>query len=87
MTATANQQPHGLTQRRFKLPSLKLSDRELEVIYYVARDFNDQQIATELNLHIQTVKNRIYYAKNKLSVRGRVGLAAWYFRSYGFPSI
>ena len=71
--------------RRLKLPVLKLSDRELEVTYYVAKDYNDQQIADELCLHINTVRNHIYFAKQKLSVRGRVGLAAWYFRSFGFP--
>lgn len=70
---------------RPKLPSLKLSRRELEVVFYVAQDFSDAQIAEELSLHINSVKNYIYFAKNKLSVRGRVGLAAWYFRSFGFP--
>lgn len=72
-------------RHRPKLPSLKLSQRELEVVHFVAQDYSDAQIAEELSLHINSVKNYIYYAKNKLSVRGRVGLAAWYFRSFGFP--
>jgi DNA-binding CsgD family transcriptional regulator len=88
-TAQPAPQPAGqgepLTPRRLKLPCLKLSDRELEVVFLVARDYTDAQIADELSLHIQSVRNYIYFAKNKLSVRGRVGLAAWYYRSFGFP--
>jgi DNA-binding NarL/FixJ family response regulator len=88
MTATVNQQENRpFIPKRPKLPSLKLTERELEVVYFVAKDYTDAQIADELCLHIRTVKTFIYYAKNKLCVRGRVGLAAWYFRSYGFPSI
>jgi DNA-binding NarL/FixJ family response regulator len=83
-TASAGQ-PEPLIQRRLKLPALKISERELEVVYFVAKDYNDQQIAEELCLHINTVRNHIYFAKQKLSVRGRVGLATWYFRSFGFP--
>lgn len=84
-TAQPGQGQEPIIHRRIKLPALKLSDRELEVIHYVARDYTDAQIADELSLHIQSVRNYIYFAKNKLSVRGRVGLAAWYYRSFGFP--
>lgn len=67
------------------LPQLKLTRRELEVVQLVSQDMNDQQIANRLCLHIGTVKNHIYFARMKLNVRGRVGLAVWYLRSYGFP--
>jgi DNA-binding CsgD family transcriptional regulator len=83
MTASANQQPN--ISEPLQLPRLRLTDRELQVVYYVAHDMSDGQIAGRLCLSVGTVKSHIYFAKNKLNVRGRVGLAAWYFRSYGFP--
>jgi DNA-binding NarL/FixJ family response regulator len=86
MTANAQPTPQPAGQGEpLQLPKLRLTERELQVAYFVAQDLSDEQIARRLVLSIGTVKSHIYFAKNKLNVRGRVGLAAWYFRSYGFP--
>jgi DNA-binding CsgD family transcriptional regulator len=68
-----------------QLPKLRLTERELEVAYFVAQDYSDVQIAYVLSIEIDTVKKHIGRSLNKLRVRGRVGLAIWYVQSYGFP--
>jgi DNA-binding CsgD family transcriptional regulator len=72
-------------QEPLQLPSLRLSNRELEVLYFIAQDYSDTQIAWRLHIEITTVRKHIARSLDKLRVRGRVGLAVWYVQSYGFP--
>jgi DNA-binding CsgD family transcriptional regulator len=68
-----------------QMPRLRLTDRELQVLFWLAQDYGDVQIGQKLHIEVSTVKKHIANALHKLRVRGRVGLAVWYVRSYDFP--
>ena len=54
-----------------------LSGRELEVTRAIARGRTNQEIAAELFISLSTVKSHLSSIQTKLSVRNRVGIAAW----------
>jgi DNA-binding NarL/FixJ family response regulator len=82
---SANANSQGQAKEPLQLPRLRLTDRELQVAYFVAQDYSDTQISWRLNIEVTTVKKHIARSLGKLRVRGRVGLAVWYVQSYGFP--
>lgn len=59
-----------------------LTKRELEVAKLIADDLTDRQIAVQLNIKVGTVRTITHMARLKLNVRGRVGLALWYFQRH-----
>ena len=66
-----------------------LTQRELEVVSYVAKGLINGEIANQLNLSVPTVKSRLSNAAAKLNVNGagaRLKLTLWYISShYGEP--
>ncbi|MCY7408028.1 MAG: response regulator transcription factor [Alkalinema sp. CAN_BIN05] len=61
-------QPKAIQKSREK--SL-LTRRELEVLYYVSKDFSDREIATQLMIEVRTVKHHVHNSLQKLNVRYR----------------
>lgn len=58
-----------------RLPALRLSDREREIVALVSRGLSNKQIAEELVLSVRTVENHIYRAfrKTRMTSRGQLG--------------
>lgn len=54
-----------------------LTPRERQIIHAVARGKGNREIAEELNLSTQTVKNQLSALYAKLNVRSRVQLALY----------
>jgi DNA-binding NarL/FixJ family response regulator len=48
-----------------------LTQRELEVLYYVAKEYSDREIATQLVIEVRTVKHHVHNILQKLNVRHR----------------
>jgi DNA-binding NarL/FixJ family response regulator len=61
-------QPKTLQPSREKTP---LTRRELEVLHYVAKEYSDREIATQLVIEVRTVKHHVHNILQKLSVRHR----------------
>ncbi|MEA3285557.1 MAG: response regulator transcription factor [Synergistota bacterium] len=59
----------------------RLSERELEVLYWLAQGLNGQDIAERLSLSDKTVKNHISHILAKLGVSDRTQAVAWAWRS------
>lgn len=55
-------------QSREKPP---LTCRELEVLHYLAKDFSDREIATQLIIEVRTVKHHVHNILRKLNVKHR----------------
>jgi DNA-binding NarL/FixJ family response regulator len=64
----------------------KLTMWELEIARQVARDLTNIEIAQHLSRSHGTIKNTITRIILKLNVRGRVGIAIWYYDNYGNPN-
>ncbi|MEO3816592.1 response regulator transcription factor [Plantactinospora sp. B24E8] len=62
-------------QRRHHFAGQLLSEREVQVIRYVARGYSNQQIADELFLSLETVRTYLRRTFAKLDVRDRTHLA------------
>ncbi|SIR74857.1 response regulator [Micromonospora avicenniae] len=62
-------------QRRHHFAGTVLSEREIQVIRYVARGYSNQQIADELFLSLETVRTYLRRSFAKLDVRDRTQLA------------
>lgn len=58
-------------------PMVELTNRERQVLGYVAKGLNNQQIAKELNLATQTVRNYIAVVYDKLGVNSRAEAVVW----------
>ena len=54
-----------------------LTERELDVVELVARGQTNAEIAANLFVSVSTVKTHLEAVRTKLSVRNRVGIAAW----------
>jgi DNA-binding NarL/FixJ family response regulator len=57
----------------------RLSERELDIARAVARGRTNQEIAAELFISLSTVKTHITRIQDKLGVRNRVEIAAWWW--------
>lgn len=84
-TATTTAQPGQGQGEPLQLPRLRLTVRELEVLFWLVQEHADYQIAMKLNIEVDTVRKHITSARSKLGLNGRTGLVIWYVRSYGFP--
>ncbi|MFC6022656.1 response regulator [Plantactinospora solaniradicis] len=62
-------------QRRHPFAGRMLSEREVQVIRYVARGYSNQRIADELFLSLETVRTYLRRTFAKLDVRDRTQLA------------
>jgi DNA-binding CsgD family transcriptional regulator len=71
-----------MTQQPLQPLKASLTRRELEVAKLIADDLTDRQIAIQLNIKVGTVRTITHMARLKLNVRGRVGLALWYFQRH-----
>jgi DNA-binding NarL/FixJ family response regulator len=52
-------------------PKSLLTRRELEVLYYVEKEYSDRDIATQLTIEVRTVKHHVHNSLQKLNVRYR----------------
>ena len=59
---------------------MPLSAREMEILQFVARGFSNKEIATELNISRQTVKNHMTAILRKLTVEDRTQAALYALR-------
>jgi DNA-binding NarL/FixJ family response regulator len=57
-----------------------LSGREMEILQYVARGYSNKEIATDLNISRQTVKNHMTAILRKLTVEDRTQAALYALR-------
>lgn len=63
-----------LTKSKTVQPSKEkptLTCRELEVLHYLAKDFSDREIATQLIIEVRTVKHHVHNILHKLNVKHR----------------
>jgi len=58
------------------LTSQVLSQREVEILSYIARGYANKQIATKLNISANTVKNHVSFIIRKLNVNDRTHAVA-----------
>lgn len=57
-----------------------LTAREWQVLALIARSLSNDQIAAELHLARQTVRNRVSQIYEKLGVRSRAEAVVWYYQ-------
>lgn len=69
--------------RRAGSASVKLTEREREVLRLVARGYDNRQIASELGISPRTVKNHVNALYEKVDVHSRAALVAWAWQ-HGF---
>ncbi|GLY50633.1 response regulator transcription factor [Lentzea sp. NBRC 102530] len=72
--------PKPSEDRHRPLPE-PLTDRELDVVRLVANGNTNDEIAAKLYVSVATVKTHLANAQRKLSVRNRVEVAAWAWRT------
>lgn len=65
-------QPKNVQQTKEKSP---LTRREVEVLHYVAKEYTDREIATQLVIEVRTVKHHVHNILQKLNVRHRLDAA------------
>ena len=52
-------------------PTTTLTEREKEVLHYIARGFSNGEIAARLVIELRTVKQHVHHILNKLNLRSR----------------
>jgi DNA-binding NarL/FixJ family response regulator len=63
----------GHEQRTFSDPAI-LSERETEVLQYIAHGYSNKEIAAQLNLSVRTIETYKNRATEKLGITSRVGI-------------
>jgi DNA-binding NarL/FixJ family response regulator len=58
-------------QAHLSLPSVPLSERELQVLTYIAADYSNQRIADALVIEVRTVKHHVHNILEKLHLHHR----------------
>src|SRR5918995_3538183 len=77
-SSIAGQLVSKLGQRKTALaPSSALSEREREVVRYVAHGYSNKEIATKLDVSVKTVETYRYRAIEKLGLRSRADLVRY----------
>ena len=74
------------TDERPQMPAPKLTDREMEVLKLVAQGLNNRDIAKELFISENTVKNHIRNILEKLHLHSRVEAAVYAHRQHLLPT-
>lgn len=72
LQTAAEKKDHELKSTEEKLKEFDLSDREAEVLNYIARGYKNSEIAEQLFLSQNTIKTHIKNIYHKLDVRNRV---------------
>lgn len=67
-------------QERLSFESFHLSEKEYDIIRFVADGYNNREIANELFLSEGTVRNYISTILEKLELRDRTQLACFYYK-------
>ena len=70
-------QPESGTVSKMKTASVKLTEREKDVIRLVAQGYDNREISKELFLAEGTVRNQISRLLEKLSLKDRTQLAVY----------
>ena len=65
------------TDERQQVPAPRLTDREMEVLKLVAKGLNNRDIAKQLFISENTVKNHIRNILEKLQLHSRMAVALW----------
>jgi DNA-binding NarL/FixJ family response regulator len=68
------------------LPS-GLSEREVEILRFVAAGESNREIAAALSLSVRTVEKHVAHIYNKLGARGRADAAAFAVRHGLLPEV
>ena len=77
-SSIAGQLVNKLGQRKATLaPSAALSEREREVVRYVAHGYSNKEIATKLDVSVKTVETYRYRATEKLGLHSRADLVRY----------
>jgi DNA-binding NarL/FixJ family response regulator len=77
-SSIAGQLVSKLGQRKAALaPSAALSEREREVVRYVAHGYSNKEIATKLDVSVKTVETYRYRATEKLGLNSRAELVRY----------
>jgi DNA-binding NarL/FixJ family response regulator len=77
-SSIANQLVSRIGQRRpVAAPSAALSEREREVVRYVARGYSNKEIAAKLDVSVKTVETYRYRATEKLGLHSRADLVRY----------
>ena len=77
-SSIAGQLVSKLGQRRAPVtPSMALSEREREVVRYVAHGYSNKEIAAKLDVSVKTVETYRYRATDKLGLRSRADLVRY----------
>ena len=77
-SAIASQLVNRLGQRRAtSLPTAALSEREQEVMRYVAHGYSNKEIATKLDVSVKTIETYRYRASEKLGLSSRAELVRY----------
>ena len=66
---------------------MKLNDRELDVLAYLAEGLSDKEIARIVDRPYATVRAQVRSACFKLKLNNRVKAAVWYVRNMEFPEV
>ena len=66
-----------------------LTTRDREILSLIMAGLNNREIADSLNLHYQTIRNRVSQMYKKLDIKtGRTGLVMWAVKNgYDRPEI
>ncbi|MEV0696527.1 response regulator transcription factor [Saccharopolyspora sp. NPDC050389] len=68
-------------RRAVQVPTVDLTERELDVVRATARGLTNGEIGQELFMSLSTVKTHLAAAQGKIKARNRVETAAWAWRS------
>lgn len=76
-SSIAGQLVSKLGHRRAVAPNSALSDREREVVRYVAHGHSNKEIAAKLDVSVKTIETYRYRATEKLGLRSRADLVRY----------
>jgi DNA-binding NarL/FixJ family response regulator len=62
---------HGMSTPTLSCLKVPLTDREMQVLQYLARDYSNQEIAAQLVIEVRTVKHHVHNILEKLQLHHR----------------
>lgn len=78
--------PHYIDNDSQDKPLPGLSDKENDLVYWVAQGLSNQEIAEEMHFSEGTIRNYISDLLDKLDLKNRTQLAIYYYKELGGPS-